>query len=85
MGSKACNPIRVARRRLHLTRERLGEILGVSGRSVSYWESGRKRPARKYGPKLKEVLGLTDCEVWRSLNYVRRKTVLVKTERKALW
>lgn len=64
----ACNPIRAARRRLGLSRDELGRILGVSGRSVSYWESGKKLPDPDKADKLRSALGLSGVDLWRALH-----------------
>lgn len=81
----ACNPIREARRRLKMTRERLGEILGVSGRFVSYMETGAKQVPPEYGPKLRDALGLTDGEVWRVMHFRRKSPLALKKEERSLW
>lgn len=49
--------IREARRRLGLPNPgALGELLGVSGRTVEEWEQGRRLPATKRLWMLKELL-----------------------------
>lgn len=79
------NPIREARRRLHLTREQLGAILGCSGRFVSYFETGARPVPPEYGPKLREVLGLVDGELWRALNFRRKSPLALQKTRRPLW
>ena len=65
------SPIRAARARLGLSRDELGRVLHVSGRTVSYWESGRKRPGPGHAGALQEALGLSELELWQAL--LRRK------------
>lgn len=60
------SPIRAARIRLGLSRDELGRILGVSGRTVSYWESGRKLPAPDKAEAIRRELGLSELELWRA-------------------
>lgn len=64
------SPVRAARRRLGLSRDELGRILHVSGRTVSYWESGRKRPGPGHADALQKTLGLSEADLWHVL---RRK------------
>lgn len=76
MGSNATSPIRSARIRLGLSRDELGRILGVSGRSVSYWESGRKLPNRSKAAALKHALGLSEVDLWRAMHRAAPKMAL---------
>ena len=64
MGSKK-NPIAAARKRLGLTQPELGRKVGVSAREVKYWEAGQVLPGKTIVPRLREVLGLSDLEIWR--------------------
>lgn len=67
------SPIRTARERLGLSRDELGRILGVSGRTVSYWESGRKLPSPERTASLAEKLGLSGVELWRATHHAAQK------------
>ena len=71
----ASNPIRSARERLGLSRDELGRILGVSGRTVSYWESGRKLPSPERTASLAEKLGLSGVELWRATHRAAPKAL----------
>lgn len=70
------SPIRAARRRLGLSREELGRILGVSGRTVSYWEERRKQPSRDKADALRATLGLSEIDLWRALHKPAPKVAL---------
>ena len=73
----ACeSPIRAARRRLGLSREELGRILSVSGRTVSYWEEWRKQPSRDKADALRATLGLSEVDLWRALHKPAPKVAL---------
>lgn len=85
MASRVSNPIREARRNLHLTRDQLGNLLGVAGRTVSSWETGERRLDPGFGPKLKAALGLSDGEIWRAVNYRHRKAIVIPRKRMPLW
>ena len=76
MASNKESPIRAARRRLGLSREELGRRLGVSGRTVSYWESGRKLPEPCRANGLTRELRLTELELWRALHKPAPKVTL---------
>ena len=67
MGSNE-SPIRAARVSLGLSRDELGRILGVSGRTVSYWESGRKLPMPGKAGAIREALGLSEVDLWRAMH-----------------
>lgn len=67
MGSDKESPIRAARKRLGLSRDELGRILNVSGRTVSYWEAGRKLPDPRRAAALRHRLQLSELELWRAL------------------
>lgn len=85
MVSRVSNPIREARRRLKLTREQLGEILGCSGRFVSYFETGARQVPAECGPKLQAALGLTDGEVWQAMHFRRKSPLAIQSKRRPLW
>ena len=51
--------IRAARNACGLSQEQLGERLGVSGQSVSYWEQGKFIPDSDHLPALRKELGLS--------------------------
>ena len=46
-----------------MTQEQLGELLGVSQRTVSRWETGRNMPDIGLLPPLAETLGVTVAEL----------------------
>lgn len=60
-----CNPIAAARTAKGLSREDLGRLLGVSTRTVSYWETWKKSPGPRREDDLRRVLGLTESDLWR--------------------
>jgi len=68
MGSNTESPIRAARKRLGLSRDELGRILSVSGRTVSYWEAGRKLPDPRRAAALRHRLQLSELDLWRALH-----------------
>ncbi len=74
MGSEK-SPIAAARKRLGLTRDQLGSILGVSGRTVSYWESRRKLPDPEHAGRMREVLCLSEVDLWRALHRPAPKAI----------
>lgn len=76
-----CNPIAEARRRLGLTRDQLGSILGVSGRTVSYWESRRKLPDPERADRLREALSLSEVDLWRALHRPAPKVIPSRREK----
>lgn len=80
-GSRGCSPIRLARIRLSLSRDGLGRILGVSGRTVSYWESGRKLPDPERIGALRQALGLSELDVWRVSHRAAPKALATTEER----
>lgn len=47
---------RKIRRDAKISSEKLGEILGVSGQTVRYWEKGVRRPNRERSLKYAEAL-----------------------------
>lgn len=67
------SPIKAARLRLGLSQDGLGRRLGVSGRTVSYWESGRKLPDSGRASALREVLGLSEIDLWRAMHRRRSR------------
>lgn len=77
------SPIRERRSALGMTRADLGKLIGVSGRTVSYWESWSKIPDPGKVKHLQEVLGLTDMELWRIQH--RPAPKLPKKERRSIW
>lgn len=83
MGSES--PIREARIRLGLSRDGLGRMLGVSGRTVSYWESGRKLPAPGKAGALREALGLSEVDLWRAMHRRHPTTVVSAGRRTRPW
>lgn len=62
------NPLRAARKRLGLSRDELGRLLNVSGRTVSYWETGRKLPDPRRASALRSRLELSEVDLWRALH-----------------
>jgi DNA-binding transcriptional regulator YiaG len=81
-GSRGSSPILAARERLGLSRDELGRLLGVSGRTVSYWESGRKLPLPERTAALAEKLGLSGVELRRATH---RASPKVLPERSKPW
>lgn len=81
MGSEK-SPIATARKSLGLTRDQLGSILGVSGRTVSYWESRRKLPDPERAGRLRKTLGLSEVDLWRALHRPAPKAI---PERRKPW
>lgn len=53
-----CERIKVARQTRGLTLQDVGDVLGIDGRHVHAWESGRRNPGPKHLAALAEVLGL---------------------------
>ena len=80
MGSNS--PIAAARKRLGFTRDQLGSILGVSGRTVSYWEARRKLPDPERAGHLRKVLGLSEVDLWRALHRAAPKVTTVRRREK---
>ena len=80
MGSEK-SPIAQARKRLGLTRDQLGSILGVSGRTVSYWESRRKLPDPERAGRLRKALGLSEVDLWRALHRAAPKATTARREK----
>lgn len=75
------SPIRAARERLGLSRDELGRILSVSGRTVSYWESRRKLPDPGRADALRKTLGLSEIDLWRALHKPAQKVALPERSR----
>lgn len=75
------SPIRNARIRLGLSRDGLGRIIGVSGRTVSYWESGAKLPDPARADALRHVLGLSELDIWRALHHAAPKAYIRRKEK----
>jgi len=84
MGCKG-SPLREARIRLGLSRDELGRILGVSGRTVSYWESGRKLPAPGKAGSIRDALKLSEVDMWRVMHHVSPKTAATRREEERPW
>lgn len=76
------NPIRAARKRLGLSRDELGRILRVSGRTISYWERQAKMPDPGRAAALSATLGLSGVDLWQAL---RRATPRACAKRKKPW
>ncbi len=57
------NYIAKKRRALNLTQEQLGEMLGVSNKTISKWENGKCMPDYSIIQKLCEVLHVTLAEL----------------------
>lgn len=51
------------RERMELTKEELGQKLGVSGATIGYWESGRNEPRMGKLEFIAETLGVTTYEL----------------------
>ena len=80
--SPDCSPIRAARKRLGLSRDELGRILSVSGRTVSYWERRVKLPDPERAVALRTTLGLSEVDLWRALHRAAPKA---NVERRKPW
>lgn len=48
---------------LGLSRGKLAESMGVSAVTIWRWETGERRPARKYVPKVAEMTGIPAVEL----------------------
>jgi transcriptional regulator with XRE-family HTH domain len=81
MASKTESPIRAARKRLGLSRDELGRILNVSGRTVSYWETRRKLPDPRRAAALRHRLQLSELDLWRALHKPAPKVGATKRQR----
>lgn len=81
MGSNTESPIRAARKRLGLSRDELGRILSVSGRTVSYWETRRKLPDPGRAAALRHRLQLSELDLWRALHKPAPKVGATKRQR----
>lgn len=51
------------RERMELSKEELGQKLGVSGATIGYWESGRNEPRMGKLENIAETLGVTTYEL----------------------
>jgi transcriptional regulator with XRE-family HTH domain len=80
MVSDHDSPIRSASIRLGLSRDELGRVLGVSGRTVSYWESGRKLPAPGKAGAIRDALKLSEVDMWRVMHHPSPKTAIARRE-----
>lgn len=56
MSRVTLTPFKLARMKAGLRQIDIARALGVSESLVAYWETGRKRPAEQYLPKLAEML-----------------------------
>lgn len=65
------------RKKQGLTQDQLGEMLGISGKSVSKWERGINFPEASSLPALSNILGITVMEL---LNGEKMKTENIKSE-----
>ena len=83
MGS---NPIAEHRAKLGLSRDELGARLGVSGRTISYWESWKKIPGPSRADALRRTLGLNEVELWQACHRKAETQIArVFPERKPIW
>lgn len=64
-----------------LSQQKLGELLGVSQRTVKLWESYRKVPLPKRDDALRRVLGLTELELWKARHRPSTKIQVPKERR----
>jgi transcriptional regulator with XRE-family HTH domain len=53
--------LRIARRTSGLPQQALGETLGVSTNTISYWENGRTQPMPEKIPAIAAALGVTEA------------------------
>ena len=81
VASPDCSPIRAARKRLGLSRDELGRILSVSGRTVSYWERRVKLPDPERAAALRTTLGLSEVDLWRALHRAAPKAHAKRREK----
>ncbi|RPK31732.1 helix-turn-helix domain-containing protein [Paenibacillus xylanexedens] len=51
------------RERMELSKEELGQKLGVSGATIGYWESGRNEPRMGKLENIADTLGVTTYEL----------------------
>lgn len=51
------------RERMELSKEELGQKLGVSGATIGYWESGRNEPRMGKLESIADTLGVTTYEL----------------------
>lgn len=85
MKDKNINPVKTGkfiaklRKSLHLTQEELGEIIYISRKSVSKWETGRCCPSIDMLKKLSEVLGATFDELIAG-EFIDRKSDIMQNE-----
>lgn len=80
------NPIAAALARKGLSRVKLAESLGVSRRTVGYWEAWDKIPSPENVAAIKALLDLTDTEVLRMTHPPKRKTVSIpQVRRGSIW
>ena len=58
------NKIKILRQKIGVTQEQLGEKIGVSGQSISKWETGVTMPDITLLPILSSELGVTIDELF---------------------
>lgn len=81
-----CNPIAEHRAKLGLSRDELGVMLDVSGRTISYWESWKKIPGPSRADSLRRTLGLNEVELWQACHRKAETQIArVFPERKPIW
>lgn len=61
-----------------LSREDLGRMLSVSGRTVSYWETWSKIPDPSRAESLRKALCLSEVDLWRALHPAAEKITVSK-------
>jgi transcriptional regulator with XRE-family HTH domain len=57
------HPLERRRKAAGLTQAELGNLVGVTARSVAKWESRASTPSASVYPKIAEALGITALEV----------------------
>jgi len=62
--------VRAQRKRLGLSAEEFGKLLGVSGQTIYNWEKGDSRPREKQFAALVEVRGIGKREAMRRLDMI---------------
>ncbi len=60
------------RKQLGLTQSQVAEKLDVNQAAVSWWESGRWKPLRKYQKKLAALYGVTADELLKAMEEAER-------------
>lgn len=67
------NPIAVKRNAKGLTRRQLASLVGVTVRTVRNWETWARAPSPDALDKLRQLLELTELEVWRASSKPNKK------------